>query len=65
VRVSRDPQFFEGAYTTLPVQIYNYATQAQHEFQQLASAGVVVMLLFVLLMNAGAVILRDRYEKKW
>jgi hypothetical protein len=25
----------------------------------------VVMLLFVLLMNAGAVILRDRYEKKW
>jgi phosphate transport system permease protein len=65
VRVSRDPEFFDGRFTTLPVQIFNYSSQAQHEFQQLASAGIVVMLLFVLLMNAGAVILRDRYEKKW
>jgi len=65
VRVSRDPSFFEGAYSALPVQIYTYSTQAQHEVQQLAAAGIVVMLGFVLLMNATAVYLRDRYEQKW
>lgn len=65
VRVSRDPSFFDGRYSALPVQIYTYSTQAQHDLQQLASAGIVVMLGFVLLMNATAIWLRDRYEKKW
>jgi phosphate transport system permease protein len=65
VRVSRDPSFFEGAYSALPVQIYTYSTQAQHEVQQLAAAGIVVMLGFVLLMNATAIYLRDLYERKW
>jgi phosphate transport system permease protein len=65
VRVSRDPEFFEGRYTTLPVQIFNYASRAQVEFHQLASAGIVIMLALVLLMNSVAVWLRDRYEKKW
>jgi phosphate transport system permease protein len=65
VRVSRDPSFFEGAYSALPVQIYTYSTQAQHEVQQLAAAGIVVMLGFVLLMNATTIYLRDLYERKW
>jgi phosphate transport system permease protein len=65
VRVARDPKFFEGAYTTLPVQIFNYASRAQVEFHQLASAGIVVMLAMVLVMNSFAVWLRDRYEQKW
>lgn len=65
VRVSRDPSFFSGAYSALPVQIYTYSTQAQHQVQQLAAAGIVVMLGFVLLINATAIYLRDRYEQKW
>ncbi len=65
VRVSQDPSFFDGRYSALPVQIFTYSTQAQHELQQLASAGLVVMLGFVLLMNAAAIWLRDRYEQKW
>jgi phosphate transport system permease protein len=65
VRVSRDPSFFDGRYSALPVQIFTYSTQAQHEVQQLAAAGIVVMLGFVLLMNATAIYLRDRYEQKW
>jgi phosphate transport system permease protein len=65
VRVSQDPSFFDGRYSALPVQIFTYSTQAQHELQQLASAGIVVMLGFVLLMNAAAIWLRDRYEQKW
>jgi phosphate transport system permease protein len=64
-RVSRNPEPFDGPFTALPVQIYSYSIQAQHELQQLAAAGIVVMLGFVLLMNAAAIYLRDRYEQKW
>ena len=50
---------------TLPVLIYNYATRPQDEFQVLAAAGVVVMLVIVLAMNAFAIWLRNRYEQQW
>jgi phosphate transport system permease protein len=65
VRVSRDPDFFDGRYTALPVQIFQYSADPNPQIQALVSAGIVVMLILVLLMNAAAVILRDRYEKKW
>lgn len=65
LRVSRDPSFFEGRFTALPVNIFTFSGNAQHDVQQLAAAGIVVMLAFVLMMNLTAVILRDRYEKKW
>lgn len=60
-----DPSFFEGGYSTLPVLIYNYASRPQEEFQTLAAAGVIVMLLLLLTMNSFAVWLRNRYERKW
>jgi len=60
-----DPNFLEGAYSTLPVQIYNYSSRPQEEFRTLAIAGVIVMLGMVLLMNSVAVWLRNRYEQSW
>jgi phosphate transport system permease protein len=63
--VTFDPDFFTGAYSTLPVQIYNYSSRPQAEFRVLAIAGVTVMLGLVLLMNSFAVWLRNRYEQSW
>ena len=63
--VTFNPSFFEGGYTTLPVQIYNYALRPQSEFHLLAAAGIIVMLVLVLTMNSVAVWLRNRYEQKW
>jgi phosphate transport system permease protein len=63
--VTVNPGFLEGAYTTLPVQIFNYATRPQAEYRVLAMAGVIVMLGLVLLMNSFAVWLRNRYEQSW
>jgi phosphate transport system permease protein len=60
-----NPSFFEGGYTTLPVQIFNYAKRAQEEFQVLAAAGVLVMMVLVLVMNSFAIWLRNRFEQKW
>jgi phosphate transport system permease protein len=60
-----DPQYFEGSFTVLPVQIFTYAARAQEEFHQLAAAGVLIMIMLVLVMNSMAIWLRNRYEQKW
>jgi phosphate transport system permease protein len=63
--VTFDPSFFEGGYSVLPVQIFNYARRPQEEFHILAAAGVIVMLILLLGMNSVAIWLRNRFETKW
>jgi phosphate transport system permease protein len=63
--VTFNPSFFEGGYSTLPVQIFNYARRPQEEFHVLAAAGVIVMLVLLLAMNSFAIWLRNRYEQRW
>ena len=63
--VTFDPEPLSGGYTALPVQIYNYATRPQEEFQALAAAGIIVMLVVLLAMNSFAIWLRNRYEQRW
>ena len=56
---------FEGAYTALPVAIFNYVARPQEEFRILAAAGIIVLLVVLLLMNSFAIWLRNRYEQRW
>lgn len=56
--------FTEG-YTTLPVQIFQYFARAKDEYQVLAAAGLIVMLIVLVGMNSFAVWLRNRYEQNW
>jgi phosphate transport system permease protein len=66
VFVTFDPTpLSSDGYTALPVQIYQYATRPQDEFQALAAAGVVLMLVVLLAMNSVAIWLRNRYEQRW
>lgn len=63
--VTFNPSIFEGRYSVLPVQIYNYATRPQDDFRILAAAGVILMLVVLMLMNSVAIWLRHRYERSW
>lgn len=63
--VTFDPKMFDGQYAALPVQIYTYAKDAAPEFQELAFAGVILMLVVLLAMNSFAIWLRNRYERRW
>jgi len=66
VFVTFDPTpLSSDGYTALPVQIYQYATRPQDEFQALAAAGVILMLVVLLAMNSVAIWLRNRYEQRW
>ncbi len=62
--VAFDPELF-GAYTALPVQIYNWSAQSDQDFLTLAAAGAIVLLVIVLSMNAVAIFVRNRYRKRW
>ncbi|MFM7225848.1 MAG: phosphate ABC transporter permease PstA [Actinomycetota bacterium] len=54
-----------GDYTALPVVIYTWARQAKPEFKtELASAAILVLLAITVLCNLGAVLLRNRYERR-
>ena len=47
------------------MQIYNWTKQPDADFQTLAAAGAIVLLVIVLSMNAVAIFLRNRYRKQW
>jgi ABC-type phosphate transport system permease subunit len=49
----------------MPIQIFSWASQPQLAFQQVASAAIIVLLGLLLLMNAVAIIIRNRYQKRW
>lgn len=55
--------FFQGAYTALPVQIYQWASRPQEEFRVLASAGVIVLLAVLLAMNSVAIWIRNKFTR--
>ena len=52
-------------FSALPTQIYTWAKMPQAEFQNVASAGIIVLLVILLLMNTVAILLRNKFSKKF
>ncbi|MCG2580829.1 MAG: phosphate ABC transporter permease PstA [Marinobacter sp.] len=59
------PDGFFSSATVLPVQIYLWASSSEQGFVELASAGIMVLLAFMISMNALAIWLRKRLERRW
>ncbi|MEE8158915.1 MAG: phosphate ABC transporter permease PstA [Dehalococcoidia bacterium] len=51
-------------FTALPIQIFNWTGRPQDEFRGLAAAGIIVLLGILLLMNTGAVLLRNKFQRR-
>ncbi|MGI9342104.1 MAG: phosphate ABC transporter permease PstA [Gammaproteobacteria bacterium] len=51
--------------TALPVQVYLWADSPERAFVERTSAAIIVLLVFLLIMNATAVVLRKRFERRW
>ncbi|RKF16706.1 phosphate ABC transporter permease PstA [Roseovarius spongiae] len=56
--------FFDPA-SALPVQIFNWTQRADPAFVERASGAIIVLLAFLLVMNAAAILLRRRFERRW
>ena len=55
---------FEPA-TALPVQIYMWANEAERAFVERTSGAIIVLLIFLIIMNLAAILLRRRFERRW
>lgn len=61
VFVKFDPNGILSGFTTMPIQIFDWASRSQVEFQQLAAAASILLLVLVIAMNGLAIIIRNKY----
>lgn len=54
-----------GRFTALPTQIFDWTKDYRPEFQDLASAAILTLIILIFLVNLTAILLRNRYERKW
>lgn len=59
------PQGITDSATVLPVQVYLWADSPERAFTEKTSAAIMVLLAFLIAMNALAVMLRKRFERRW
>jgi phosphate transport system permease protein len=60
-----DAGLFGEASTALPVQVFNWTQRADPAFVERASGAIITLLVFLLFMNAIAIYLRRRFERRW
>lgn len=63
--ITFNPTGLDSAYTVLPIQIFSYISNAKQEFKPLAAAAIIVLLAVLLALNATAIFLRNKYQKRW
>lgn len=63
--ITFNPTGLDSQYTVLPIQIFSYISSAKQEFRPLAAASIVVLLAVLLALNAVAIFLRNKYQKRW
>jgi len=62
--ITFDPGGPFSKFTTLPIQIYQWAARPQDEFRNLAAAAILVLLVLLLTLNASAIVLRNRFSRR-
>ncbi|MCA1021392.1 phosphate ABC transporter permease PstA [Halobacillus litoralis] len=59
------PDSLLAKYTVMPIQIYNWTGRPQEEWQYVAGAGIIILLAVLLLMNSIAVLIRNKYQRRF
>jgi phosphate transport system permease protein len=54
-----------GPYTSLPTVVFNWSRLPGDDFKHLAAAASLVLMALILVVNGIAIVLRNRYERKW
>ncbi len=52
-------------FTTLPIQIFDWVSRPQAAFGENAAAAIVLLLIVLLVMNATAIVVRDRLQQRY
>jgi phosphate transport system permease protein len=59
------PKGFTDPATVLPVQVFLWSDSPERAFVERTSGAIIVLLAFLIVMNATAVVLRNRFERRW
>ncbi len=62
--VAFTPESIMDQYTALPIQIFNWTSRPQKEFQEVAAAGIMVLMAILLSFNGFAILLRNKFQKR-
>jgi phosphate transport system permease protein len=63
--ITVNPSNIFSKFTTLPAQIYQWTARPQDEWRNLAAAAIIILLILLISMNTIAVILRNKYTRKY
>jgi phosphate transport system permease protein len=63
--ITFDPDGPFSKFTTLPIQIYQWTSRPQAEYRHIAAAAIIVLLGMLLSLNAVAVLLRNRFSRRY
>jgi phosphate transport system permease protein len=59
------PESFTSSATVLPVQVFIWENASERAFHERTAAAIMVLLVFMILMNLAAILLRRRFERRW
>ncbi len=59
------PEGFLDPATALPVQVFGWAQRADPAFVERSNGAIIVLLLFLVIMNVTAILLRRKFERRW
>jgi phosphate transport system permease protein len=59
------PASIMDTFTALPMQIYDWTRRPQADFHDVASAGIIILLLLLLFMNSVAVFIRNKFQNRF
>jgi phosphate transport system permease protein len=62
---SAPPEGILDPATALPVQVYSWASRADPAFIERSNGAIIVLLVFLVIMNVAAILLRRRFERRW
>ena len=60
-----NPEGVTDRFTAMPLAIFEFISDADTHFRAAGAAAIIVLLALLVVMNAGAIYLRNRYERKW
>ncbi len=63
--ITFDPDGVFSKFTSLPVQIYQWAARPQDEFRSIAAAAIIVLMVLLLALNTTAILLRNRFSRRY
>lgn len=63
--IAFNPSSVLDGFTVLPIQIFSWASRPQAEFQAVAAAGSIVLLIILIVMNSLAIFIRNKYSKRY